>query len=70
MAVVVKNDPVPCKWYVSIDNPECGAKSVEEVHVKTRLVDVMVPLCTHHLARFRDSMMKARHQAKSTVRRG
>lgn len=68
MATSVDNPPVPCKWYVSIDQPECGKKSTEMVRVKTRLVDVTVPLCPQHLARHRDNQMQARHARKEASR--
>lgn len=39
-----------CKWYVSIDQPECGLESVAEVRVRTSVADATVPLCRKHKA--------------------
>lgn len=37
-----------CKWYVSIEQPECGEPAVAKVRVKGKVTQAVVDLCIKH----------------------
>lgn len=37
-----------CKWYVSIEEEECGKRAVTDILVRTPTGEMLVPLCTEH----------------------
>lgn len=39
-----------CKWLVSDEVGECGAKAITKVRIRNRVVDAMLPVCTIHKA--------------------
>lgn len=46
-----KIEPVEtCKWYVSIDEPECGKPAPYAVLVRGKVTKATVPLCNEHKA--------------------
>jgi hypothetical protein len=40
----------PCKWYVSVETPECGKEAPYRVKVKTKVTTATVDLCEEHKA--------------------
>ena len=55
-----------CKWYVSIDRPECGLVAVTTVTVKTRTTQARVDLCPEHKAVRDDIFARIRAEKKAT----
>ena len=52
-ASVVPVKPQPretCKWYVSIDQPECGEFAPFKVTIKGKVITAVVSLCPDHKA--------------------
>lgn len=63
-----------CKWYVSIEQVECGDPAPHSVRVRTKATDVTVDLCDRHksvnderFAAIRAAQKAARKSATSTV---
>lgn len=50
-----------CKKYISIDNPECGDPATGSVETKKK---ARVPLCTRHLAEYKNTMARLRKSGK------
>lgn len=40
----------PCKWFISIQEPECGTQGVAKVRIGGRAGQVTVDLCAKHKA--------------------
>lgn len=59
-----------CKWYLSVMEVECGLPADGKAHIKTRTVDVKVPLCKMHLAEQKDNFARIRIEHKKAGRRG
>jgi len=54
MSVIpVTNDATklpPCKWYVSVDQPECGKPAPFKLKVKGKVTQAVVDVCEDHKA--------------------
>jgi hypothetical protein len=42
-----KDKPI-CKWWVSMEQPECGNVATDKIKVKTRIVEATVDVCHEH----------------------
>lgn len=40
----------PCKWYISIEQPECGKPAPFKVHVRGKVTNATVDVCQEHKA--------------------
>lgn len=49
-----------CVWYISAIHTQCGLPADKMVRIKTRLVDVTVPLCNIHVAEHNANFARAR----------
>ena len=57
---MAESDDPGCKFYVSIDQPECGKKPVTVVKVRYKAGMVNVELCDEHLAKHNETFARAR----------
>jgi hypothetical protein len=55
-----KVEGATCAWYVAPELSACGMPAEHTVRVRTRLVDVTVPLCSIHLAQHNENFARAR----------
>lgn len=67
MIVRVLKQPDHCKFYVSIEQPECGEVATKSVKVNTPSVVATVPLCEKHVGVA--NQRGARSRVKNTVRK-
>lgn len=67
-ALPIPKQGVECKFYVSIDKPECGTQATAYIRVKTRTGETLVPLCSMHKARHDDIEMQRRLARKNRNR--
>jgi hypothetical protein len=49
-----------CKFYISPEEPECGAPAVAKVRVRNRAITATVDLCEHHKAVHDEIFMRNR----------
>jgi hypothetical protein len=49
-----------CRWYVSIQQPECGEVASHTVKVKTKVTQATVDLCDSHYAIHNENFAKIR----------
>jgi hypothetical protein len=54
-----------CKWYVSIEQPECGKSAPHRVKVKTAATQATVDLCDEHYAVHNDNFARIRAARKA-----
>jgi len=60
--------PETCKFYVSIEQPECGQEAVAVVTTNlTRKDKAKVPLCDRHNRQYNDQMARLRTGSKAHV---
>lgn len=55
----------PCKWYVSIEQPECGDPAPYKVTVKGRVTQATVDLCDKHKALHDEKFARLRNSRRS-----
>lgn len=63
MANVDKSPPTvteTCKYYVSVQQPECGKPATHKVKVRNRAGQMIVPLCDEHKAKHDETFARAR----------
>jgi hypothetical protein len=69
--VIPKNlEGVKCAWYVAPELTSCGRPAENFVRVRTRLVDVYVPLCGMHIAKHNENFARARIGQKGSRSNG
>jgi hypothetical protein len=51
-----------CRWYVSIEVPECGKEAPHRVKVKTKVTTATVDLCNEHKALHDENFARIRHE--------
>jgi hypothetical protein len=57
-----------CKWYVSIEEPECGKVATSSVKTKiTRRDSAKVPLCTEHKHKYDEQYARMRVEPKASA---
>lgn len=49
-----------CKWYVSIEEPECGEDALTQVKITNKAGTMVVPLCARHKAVHDEAYARAR----------
>ena len=49
-----------CKWYISLDEPECGEVAVAKITIRSKIGQATVPVCTEHKAYHDRSFAKIR----------
>lgn len=57
---MAKTNERTCSWYISEEQPECGAEAVAKVKVKGKVTQATIDVCAKHKAEHDENFAKLR----------